>query len=193
MLLIVQRNLLRVKDYKKERWIVFIILQQILILRVLQCRGYYLVEYINTIFIINNFVKFFLTFYGHRVWLVDPNESVIQNSNDLNNDPDLEIFHATALSALHHEGQTLETAPNDQNIIYAVTEVDVSSELLLWYRCVIVVIVALIASLIPLINVPVYWPILVGYTLFIFLCNVYKFRAEIQTILTSDYTPLGHQ
>ena len=66
----------------------------------------------------------------------------------------------------------------------------VSGDTKLWYKFMITVIISLLCTLVPFFNLPVYWPILLAYFLFIFVVTM---REPLWIMLTKRYTPMNHQ
>ena len=81
-------------------------------------------------------------------------------------------------------------APPSPIFIENEQEIQLSGDVRLWYSFMITIVISLICALIPALDIPVFWPLLLIYFLAIFILTM---REPLWIMLTKSYTPMNHQ
>ena len=165
----VSKFLSSVEKYKYQRWVLFFGLEAVLIIRMILYRGFYVVGYIEGLTLLN---LFFESIYS--------NTSTNGEGEGIDEDVNEVPLHTI---------KDIE-APPSPILDQSNNETELSGDVRLWYAFMITVIISLIAVMIPALDIPVFWPLLLIYFLAIFILTM---REPLWIMLTKRYTPMNHQ
>lgn len=140
-----------------QRWIGVYVLIALFLLRIIYAEGWYIICYTWAIFLLNMFLKFLTPKF----------------------DPSLEQ---------EFEDQSIEegTSKMDENDEEFKPFIRRLPEFKFWEKTFYSTLVALVCSFIPFLDIPVFWPILVMYFIFLFILTM---RKQIQHMMKFHYLP----
>eukprot|EP00835_Amoeboradix_gromovi_P000787 NODE_29_length_33183_cov_0.333666.p21 type:complete len:166 gc:universal NODE_29_length_33183_cov_0.333666:915-1412(+) len=161
----IKRKLSQIEEYRYQRWLMFFALEGLLILRMIMKRGFSVLGYIQGLTILNLFF-----------------ESIYSSTNTEAED---DVINEIPL----HTIKDIEAPPSpliEQNS----ADISLSGDVKLWFWCMVIVLVSLVCTFIDVLDIPVYWQLLLVYFLLLFTITM---REPLWIMITKNYTPMNHQ
>ncbi|CDK27947.1 unnamed protein product [Kuraishia capsulata CBS 1993] len=152
-----RRYLDLVTPHTLYRWVAFYVLITLFMLRIIYAEGWYIVCYTYAIYLLNMFLQFLTPKF----------------------DPSLEQEMRDESTEEGMSGMT----ENDEEFRPFIRRLP---EFKFWFKATASTSIALVSSFIPLLDIPVFWPILLMYFIVLFSLTM---RRQIQHMLKYRYLP----
>lgn len=146
-----------VTPYTMQRWIGTYSLIGLFLTRIIFSEGWYIVCYTWAIYFLNMFLQFLTPKFDPSLEQEFENESIEEGTSKMDeNDEEFRPF--------------IRRLP----------------EFRFWYKSTVATVIALFCSLLPIFDIPVFWPILVMYFIILFMLTM---RRQIQHMVKYKYIP----